>query len=60
MGALGLQKFLQKDAPNEHCREADVKEMAAAYRDETGRESVLLVDGWNCLKSACLCCFKTD
>jgi hypothetical protein len=60
MGVLGLQKFLQKDAPNEYCKEVDVKELAAAYRDETGREPVLLVDGNNCLRSACLCCFKTQ
>ena len=51
MGVLGLQKFLKKNVRNEYCRDVDVKELAAAYRDETGRESVLLVDGWNCLKS---------
>ena len=28
--------------------------------DETGRETVLLVDGWNCLRGVCLCCFTTD
>ena len=59
MGVYGLQKFLQKGVPNEYCRKVDVKELAAAYRDETGREPVLLVDGCNCLRSACLCCFKT-
>jgi len=37
-----------------------VKELAAEYRDETGREPVLLVDGYNCLRSACLCSFKTE
>jgi hypothetical protein len=42
------------------CKEVDVKELAAAYRDETGREPVLLVDGHNCLRSMCLCCFKTE
>ena len=60
MGVLGLQKFLKKNVRNEYCRDVDVKELAAAYRDETGRESVLLVDGWNCLKSGCLCCFKPE
>jgi hypothetical protein len=60
MGVYGLQKFLQKDVPNEYCKEVDVKELAAAYRDETGREPVLLVDGSNCLRSTCLCSFKTE
>ena len=59
MGVSKLQKFLQKDAPNEYCREVDVKELAAAYTDETGREPVLLVDGYNCLRSDYLCCLKT-
>jgi len=60
MGVLGLQKFLLKDAPNEYCWEVDVEELAAAFRDETGTETVLLVDGWNCPRSACLCCFTTE
>jgi hypothetical protein len=61
MGAFGLQKFLQKGAPNEYCLEVDVEELAAAYRDETGREPVLLVDGCNCLRSASLFgCNKED
>ena len=50
MGVHGLQTFLQKNAPNEYCKEVDVKELAAAYKDETGREPVLLVDGYNCLR----------
>ena len=60
MGVHGLQRFLQNGAPNEYCRKVNVKELAAAYRDETGREPVLLVDGLNCLRSACLCSFKTE
>jgi hypothetical protein len=60
MGVSGMQKFLQQNAPNEYCRKVDVKELAAAYRDETGREPVMLVDGYNCLRSASLCCLKTQ
>jgi hypothetical protein len=60
MGAFGLQRFLQKDAPSECYKKVDVKELAAAYRDETGREPVLLVDGRNYLKSTSLCPFKTE
>jgi hypothetical protein len=52
--------LLQNDAANECCKEVDVKELAAAYRNETGREPMLLVDGRNCLRSTCLCCFKTE
>lgn len=37
-----------------------MKELAAAYRDETGTETVLLVAGWNCLRSSSLCCFTTE
>jgi hypothetical protein len=59
MGVHGLQEFLQYYAPNEFCREVDVNELAVAYRDERERERVLLVDGCNCLRNACLCCFKT-
>jgi hypothetical protein len=60
MGVYGLQTFLQKDAPNECCKEVDVKELAAAYRVETGREPVMLVDGCNCLRSTSVCRFKTE
>jgi hypothetical protein len=59
MGVSGLQRYLQRNAPDECCREVDVKELAAAYRDETGREPVL-VDGFNCLRRPRLCCFKTE
>jgi hypothetical protein len=50
MGVTGLQTYLQRNARNECCRKVDVKALAAAYRDETGREPVLLVDGHNCLR----------
>jgi hypothetical protein len=60
MGVYGLQAFLQKDAPNECCKPVDVKELAAAYKDETGREPVMLVDGHNCLRITSLCRFKTE
>jgi hypothetical protein len=59
MGVHGLQTFLRKDAPNECYKEVDVKELAAAYRDETGREPVMLVDGHNCLRITSLYRFKT-
>jgi hypothetical protein len=59
MGVHGLETFLRKDASKECYKKVDVKELAAAYRDETGREPVMLVDGHNCLRSPCLCRFKT-
>jgi hypothetical protein len=52
MGVLGLQRFLQKNASNECCKEVDVKELAAEYKRETGKDPVLLLDGFNCLKIA--------
>jgi hypothetical protein len=60
MGVYRLQTFLHKDAPSECCKEVDVKELAAAYRAETGREPVMLVDGNNCLRITSLCRFKTE
>jgi hypothetical protein len=60
MGVYGLQNFLHKDVPNEYCKKVDVKELAAAYRDETGREPVLLVDGSGCMRSTYVCCCKTE
>jgi len=50
MGAYGLMTFLQKNASNEYCKEVDVKELAAEYKRETGKDPVLLVDGCNCLR----------
>jgi len=55
MGVHGLQTFLRKYAPKECCKEADVKELAVAYKRETGKDPVLVVDGNNCLRSASLC-----
>jgi hypothetical protein len=60
MGVIGLQTFLQKNAPNECCKEVDVKELAAEYKRETGKEPVLLVDGYNCLRSVSLFGFNTE
>lgn len=61
MGVHGLQTFLQKDAPNEYCKEVDVKELATAYKRETGKDPVLLVDGYNYLRNASLCgCDRED
>jgi hypothetical protein len=60
MGVYGLPKFLKKDAPNEYCKEVDVKELAAAYKRETGKEPVLVVDGYNCLRSASLFVCNTE
>jgi hypothetical protein len=54
MGVSGLQKFLQTGVPNEYCWEVDVKKLADEYRNETGREPVVLIDGPNCLRSPCL------
>jgi hypothetical protein len=53
MGVRGLQSFLQKNA-YECCMQVDVKELAAEYKLETGKDPVLLVDGLNCLRSASL------
>jgi len=50
MGVHGLQTFLQKNVCNEYCKEVDVKELAAEYKRETGKDPVLLVDGYNCLR----------
>ena len=60
MGVRWLQTFLRKDAPNEYCWEVDVKELADEYRNETGREPVVLVDGQNCFRSPCLCSCETE
>jgi hypothetical protein len=60
MGVDGLQTFLQKNASNEYCKEVDVKELAAQYKRETGKEPVLLVDGNNCLRSESLFGFNTE
>jgi len=54
MGVHGLQTFLQKDAPNEYYKEVDVKELATAYKRETGKDPVLLVDGNNCIRNGSL------
>jgi hypothetical protein len=54
MGVHGLMKFLQKNVCDEYCKEVDVKELATAYKRETGKEPVLLVDGYNCLRIASL------
>jgi hypothetical protein len=50
MGVYGLLKFLQKNVSNEYCKKVDVKELAAEYKRETGKDPVLLVDGYNCLR----------
>lgn len=55
MGVHRLQTFLQKYARKECCKEADVKELSDAYKRETGKDPVLVVDGNNCLRSASLC-----
>ena len=52
MGVHGLQTFLQNGAPNEYCKKVDVKELATAYKRETGKDPVLVVDGNNCARCA--------
>jgi hypothetical protein len=60
MGVHGLLTFLQKNVSNEYCKEVDVKELAAAYKRETGKDPLLLVDGYNCLRSASLFRYNTE
>jgi dissimilatory sulfite reductase (desulfoviridin) alpha/beta subunit len=60
MGVHGLQAFLQKNASDEYCKKVDVKELAAEYKRETGKEPAVLVDGYNCLRSASLFGFNTE
>jgi hypothetical protein len=50
MGVYRLQKFLDQDVPNEYCWQVNVKELADEYRNETGREPVVIVDGPICVK----------
>ena len=60
MGVWGLQKFLQNDVRNIYCKEVNVKELAAAYKRETGKDPVLLIDGNNCFRSASLFDFNAE
>jgi hypothetical protein len=53
MGVFRLQTFLDRDVPNEFCWEVSVKELADEYRNETGRDPVVVADGSNCLRWIC-------
>ena len=54
MGVNGLLTFLRKNVTDKYCKEVHVQELAAEYKRETGKDPVLLVDGYNCLRSASL------
>jgi hypothetical protein len=60
MRVHGLQKFLQNNACGEYYKKVDVKELAAEYKRETGKDPVLLVDGFNCLKCKSLFDFNAE
>nr|CAD7201348.1 unnamed protein product [Timema douglasi] len=46
MGVIHLESFLKKHRAC--CWTVDIKQLAEAYRSETGKEPILLVDGTNC------------
>jgi hypothetical protein len=59
MSVFRLQSFLEWDVPNEYCREVDVKVLAEQYKNETGGEPVMIVDGNSFLRKISECsCYK--
>jgi hypothetical protein len=55
MGVFRLQSFLECNVPNEYCWEVDVNVLAEQYKNETGREPVMIVDGNSFLRKISKC-----
>ncbi|XP_069696026.1 constitutive coactivator of peroxisome proliferator-activated receptor gamma-like isoform X1 [Periplaneta americana] len=50
MGVHRLQTFLKTDVSNVCYRNVDIKTLAAQYRQETGKQPLMVVDGSNCVR----------
>jgi hypothetical protein len=55
MDVFRLQSFLERHHPNKYCWEVDVKNLAEQYKNETGRQPVMIVDGNSFLRKISEC-----
>jgi hypothetical protein len=45
MGIYRLESYLEKDLPNQYCWQVSIKKLADEFRDQTGRDPMMVVDG---------------
>jgi hypothetical protein len=45
MGIRHLETYLSKGVPNQYCWQVSIKKLADEFKDKTGRNPVIVVDG---------------